>query len=78
MLPTFQTEVRSFLNISRVGLITKQPYFDRRNLDLQSAVECIRSDTSGLLLGIKVLSSGLVVEDAGMAPCAWPFRQGSS
>lgn len=76
VLPTFQTEVRAFLNISRVGLITKQPYFDRRNLDLQSAVECVRSDTSGLLLGIKVLSSGLVVEDTGMAPLRLAIQTG--
>lgn len=68
VVPTYRVETRAFLNISRVGLITKQPYYDRRNLDLQAAVDCLRRDRSGLLLGIKVLSSGLVLEDAGMEP----------
>lgn len=68
IVPACQVETRAFLNISRVGLVTKQPYYDRRNLDLTAAEECLRNDRSGLLLGIKVLSSGLVVEDAGLEP----------
>ena len=66
--PACQVDTRAFLNISRVGLVTKQPYHDRRNLDLTAAEACLRGDRSGLLLGIKVLSSGLVVEDAGLEP----------
>lgn len=68
VVPTYQVETRAFLNISRVGLVTKQPYYDRRNLDQAAAEACLRDDRSGLLLGIKVLSSGLIVEDAGMEP----------
>lgn len=66
--PTYEVETRAFLNISRVGLVTKQPYFDRRNLDLQAAVDCLKGDTSGRLIGLKVLSSGIIVEDAGLEP----------
>ncbi|MDO5408050.1 MAG: hypothetical protein Q4F28_12105 [Eubacteriales bacterium] len=68
IVPTYEVEVRGFLNISQIGLVNKQPYFDRRNIDIQKAVECIRQDDKKLLLGIKVLSSGLIVEDAGIEP----------
>lgn len=68
VVPTYDVQVRGFLNISRTGLVTKQPYFDRRNIDVQKAVECVQQDTSGLLLGIKVLSSGLITEDAQLEP----------
>ncbi len=68
VIPAFKTDVKAFLNISRIGLVTKQPYFDRRNLDVAAAAECLKSNSRNLLLGIKVLSSGLVVEDAGMLP----------
>ncbi len=78
VVPSYQVEVRAFLNISRIGLITKQPYYDRRNLDLQAAVQCLRGDRSGLLLGIKVLSSGLIVEDAGMEPMRMAIEAGQA
>lgn len=78
VVPTYQVEVRAFLNISRIGLITKQPYYDRRNLDLKAAVRCLREDGGGLLLGIKVLSSGLIVEDAGMEPMRTAMEAGQA
>ena len=78
VLPTCQVEVRAFLNISRIGLITKQPYYDRRNLDLQAAVRCLREDGGSLLLGVKVLSSGLIVEDAGMEPIRMALEAGQA
>jgi len=68
VLPTFKTEAKAYLNISRVGLVTKQPYFDRRNIDLEAAIKCIRDNDRNLLLGIKVMSSGIIVEDAGITP----------
>lgn len=68
VIPTFQTAVKAFLNISRIGLVTKQPYFDLRNLDVAAAADCIRQDGKERLLGIKVLSSGLVVEAQGLKP----------
>lgn len=68
VVPTCKTQVKAFLNISRIGLVTKQPYYDIRNLDTEAAAECVQSDKTGFLLGIKVLSSGLIVEDKGMLP----------
>lgn len=76
IVPTYKTEVKGFLNISRVGLITKQPYFDPRNLDLSATTLCIREDAGRLLLGIKVLSSGLVVEEAGLEPLRLAIQAG--
>ncbi len=76
ILPTAETQVKAFLNISRVGLVTKQPYFDPRNLDLQAAVRCVEEDGGRSLLGIKVLSSGLVVEQAGLDPLRAAIRAG--
>lgn len=66
--PAFKTPIKAFLNIGRAGLVTKHPYFDPRDLDLSAAVDTMRQDHSGMLLGIKVLSSGLIVEEAGLEP----------
>lgn len=68
VIPAAKTPVKAFLNISRIGLVTKQPYFDPRNLDIDAAVRCIREDAGETLLGIKVLTSGLIVEDQGLLP----------
>lgn len=68
VLPTYKTDVKAYLNISRIGLVTKQPYSDPRHIDIESAVNCFRSDNKNRLLGIKVMSSGIIVEDAGMTP----------
>lgn len=66
--PAFRTPIKAFLNIGRAGLVTKHPYFDPRDLDISAAVNTMRQDHSGMLLGIKVLSSGLIVEEAGLEP----------
>ncbi len=66
--PAFRTPIKAFLNIGRAGLVTKHPYFDPRDLDVSAAVNTIRQDRSRMLLGIKVLSSGLIVEGAGLEP----------
>lgn len=68
VMPAHQTPVKAFLNISRIGLVTKQPYYDRRTIDVDSAVRCIEEDAGKYLLGVKVLSSGLIVEDALLEP----------
>ena len=68
VLPTYKTKIKAYLNISRIGLVTKQPYTDQRNIDLEAAVKCFRENSRDLLLGIKVMSSGIVVEDAGIIP----------
>lgn len=68
VMPAHETPVKAFLNISRIGLTTKQPYHDRRVIDIPAAVRSLKEDGGKYLLGIKVLSSGLIVEDAGMEP----------
>lgn len=68
VMPAHQTPVKAFLNISRIGLVTKQPYHDRRVIDVAAAVRMLREDGGRYLLGVKVLSSGLIVEDAGLEP----------
>lgn len=68
VIPTYKTEVKAYLNISRIGLVTKQPYTDRRNIDIESAIRCFRENNHDLLLGIKVMSSGIIVEDSGIIP----------
>ena len=68
VMPAHETPVLAFLNISRVGLVTKQPYFDPRVIDVTAAVQALKADGGQKLLGIKVLSSGLVVEKAGLEP----------
>lgn len=68
VMPAHETPVLAFLNISRVGLVTKQPYFDPRVIDVATAVQALKADGGQKLLGIKVLSSGLVVEKAGLEP----------
>lgn len=68
VMPAHETPVKAFLNISRIGLVTKQPYHDPRVIDEAAAIRCLREDAGENLLGVKVLSSGLVVEEAGLAP----------
>lgn len=68
VIPTYETDVKAYLNISRIGLVTKQPYTDQRNIDTEAAIRCFRENDCNLLLGIKVMSSGIIVEDAGIIP----------
>jgi dihydroorotase len=68
VVPTYETDVKAYLNISRIGLVTKQPYTDLRNIDIGAAMRCFRENSSDLLLGIKVMSSGIIVEDSGIIP----------
>jgi len=68
VMPAYRTPVKAFLNISRIGLVTKQPYHDIRTLDVDAATAMLDEDKGKYLLGIKVLSSGLIVEDKGMIP----------
>lgn len=68
VMPAHQTPVLAFLNIGRAGLVTKQPYCDQRVIDEAAAVAALRADGGKMLLGVKVLSSGLIVEQAGLKP----------
>ncbi len=68
VVPTYDVSVRAFLNISQIGLITKHPYQDEQNINVQKVLSCFEQDHKSLLLGIKVLSSGLILEDAQLQP----------
>lgn len=68
VMPAHQTPVLAFLNIGRAGLVTKQPYCDERVIDEAAAAAALRADGGRKLLGVKVLSSGLIVEQAGLRP----------
>jgi|LSQX01.3.fsa_nt_gb dihydroorotase len=68
VMPAQETPIKAFLNISRIGLVTKQPYHDRRVIDAAAAERCLREDGGEYLLGIRVLTSGLIVEGAGLEP----------
>ena len=68
VMPAHETPVLAFLNIARIGLVTKQPYAELRVVDVEAALRCIEADGGRRILGVKVLSSGLIVEDAGLAP----------
>lgn len=68
VMPRQQTPVKVFLNIGRAGLVSKQPYFDERLIDPVAAEGCIAAYGRDAILGIKVLSSGLIVEHQGIRP----------
>lgn len=65
-----RTKVRAFLNVSSVGHVTMREYFDKRNVDVERAAQTVRENRD-LLLGIKVRSSALIVEERGL----WPMQQ---
>lgn len=65
--PAARTKLRAFLNISRIGLVTMREYFDARLLDVDAAVKTIEKYPD-FLCGIKVRSSGQIVESQGLLP----------
>lgn len=67
VLPHYQTKVKAFLNISSIGLVTMQESFDMRKLDPDKSAACIEANRD-FLLGVKVRSSQVIVEDKGTAP----------
>ena len=67
VLPRYKTKVLAFLNISAIGLTSMQESFDMRKLDPQKAAACVKANP-GLIVGIKVRSSGVIVEDKGTMP----------
>lgn len=68
VMPAHETPIKAFLNISRIGLVTKQPYYDSRVVDIPAAVDVLQQDGGQYLLGIKILASGLILEAAGLKP----------
>ena len=63
----YKTKVKAFLNISSIGLVTMQESFDMRKLDPDKTAACIGANRD-FLLGVKVRSSEVIVEDKGTAP----------
>lgn len=72
--PACGTQIKAFLHISKIGFVTKQPYADPRFLDAGLAADTIRRDTGGFLVGLKVCSSGTIVENVGLAPLEQTVR----
>jgi dihydroorotase len=67
VLPCYKTKVLAFLNISAIGLVSMQECHDMRKLDPERAAECVKSNP-GLIVGIKVRSSEIIVEGKGTEP----------
>ena len=67
VLPRYKTKVLVFLNISAIGLVSMQECYDMRNLDPEKTAACIKSNPD-LIVGIKVRSSGKIVEGKGTEP----------
>ncbi len=67
VLPHYRTKVKAFLNISSIGLVTMQESFDMRKLDPDKTAACIEKNED-FLLGVKVRSSQVIVEDKGIEP----------
>lgn len=67
VVPEAKTKIRAFLNISAIGLVTKQEYFDLRLSNPERAAQAILANQP-LLAGVKVRSSAIIVEDKGLAP----------
>lgn len=68
VMPRYKTPVKAFLNIGRAGLVSKQPYYDERLVDAISVENCVATYGRDAIIGIKVLSSGLIVEHRGLKP----------
>ncbi len=68
VVPSYKTPVKAFLNISAIGLASPQPYHDMRLCDPESVSEAIKEDGKRFLLGVKVLSSRVRVEDSLLEP----------
>lgn len=62
-----RTKIRAFLNISEIGLVTMREYADMRRVSVERAVSCMEENRD-FYCGIKVRSSGTIVEDKGLEP----------
>lgn len=67
VVPEAKTKILAFLNISAVGLVTMREYADMRQADQERAARAVLENRA-FLMGIKVRSSGVIVEDKGLAP----------
>jgi dihydroorotase len=67
VLPCYKTKIKAFLNVSLIGLVTMREYADVRNIDAAKTAAAI-GEYPGFLCGVKVRSSGIIVEDKGLLP----------
>jgi dihydroorotase len=65
--PHYKTKIKAFLNISVIGLTTMREYADTRNIDPARTVAALEQYRD-FLCGVKVRSSGIIVEDKGLLP----------
>ena len=73
VMPRYKTKVMAFLNISAIGLCTMRECFDMRNLEPEKTADCVKANT-GILAGIKVRSSGIILEGKGIEPLKLAVR----
>ncbi len=66
--PQFKTKIKAFLNISSLGLVSGQPYYDMRYVDPELTAKCIKDDEKKFFVGIKILCCRIRAEDSGIVP----------
>lgn len=67
VLPAHRTEIREWLNISSVGLVTMREYNDMSLLKVEDTVKAAL-ENAPTVIGIKARSSGIIVGDKGIKP----------
>lgn len=65
--PQFQTEIRSWLNISSIGLVHLREASDLSLIDVDRTVQAVL-DNQPFVCGVKVRSSGMIVGTMGLQP----------
>lgn len=67
VVPAHKTQIREWLNISSVGLVTMREYRDLSQLKVEETVKAAL-ENAPTVVGIKVRSSGIIVENQGLKP----------
>lgn len=67
IVPEAKTRIMAFLNVGPTGLVTLREYRDMSAVNPETTAEAIQANRA-LWCGVKVRSSGIIVEDKGTAP----------
>jgi dihydroorotase len=67
VVPTKQTMLRAWLNVSSIGLVHMNEYSDLRQVNVETAVKAVEANQP-FICGIKTRCSGIIVEDKGIFP----------
>jgi dihydroorotase len=67
LIPTKETVLRAWLNISSIGLVHMNEYSDMRQVNVEATVQAVAQNRP-FVCGVKVRCSGNVVEDKGVQP----------